>query len=71
MNEGEQALDRLESCLPKFSPVEYLNWMKEDTDLIPLHGHPRYRALIARGEARLAALLAEQAAKSASIDRVP
>jgi adenylate cyclase len=42
----------LESCAPKLSP-EWINWIKQDSDLIPLHDHPRYRALLARGEARL------------------
>ena len=34
-----------------------------DTDLVPLHGHPRYPTLTASGEARLAALKVEQAGK--------
>ena len=63
MNELEQAVDLLESCLPKMSPG-YLNWMKKDPDLIPLHHHPRYRALIKRAEARLAAFQNEQTAKA-------
>jgi adenylate cyclase len=63
MNEPEQALDLLESCVPKMSP-EYLNWMKKDPDLIPLHHHQRYHALIKRAEARLAAFQTEQAAKA-------
>jgi hypothetical protein len=41
-----------------------VNWMKQDTDLVPLREHPRFKALIARGEARLAAVKAEQAAKA-------
>ena len=52
MNEQDLALDLLESCAPKLSP-EWINWIKQDSDLIPLHDHPRYRALLARGEARL------------------
>ena len=63
MNEPEQALDLLESCVPKMAPG-HLNWMKKDPDLIPLHHHPRYQALIARAEARLAAFQTEQAAKA-------
>jgi adenylate cyclase len=63
MNEPERALDLLESCMPKVAP-EWITWMKEDTDLIPLHKHPNYQALVARGEARLAAAQAEQAAKA-------
>jgi adenylate cyclase len=65
MNEPDQAVDALESCLQKMS-AEMINWVKQDSDFIPLHGHPRFQALIARGEARLAAVLAEQAAKSSS-----
>ena len=59
MNDAEQALDILESVAQKSRP-EMVNWMKRDTDLIPLHDHPRYKALIARGEERLAAFQAEQ-----------
>jgi adenylate cyclase len=63
LNEPDQALDVLEACQPRIS-AETVNWIKQDTDLVPLHGHPRYKALIARGEARLAALKADQAAKA-------
>jgi adenylate cyclase len=41
-----------------------VKWIKQDTDLIPLHEHSRYKALIARGEARLAAVQAQEAAKA-------
>lgn len=54
MNEPEQALDVLEACASKLSP-EWIDWVKQDSDLIPLRGHPRYQALIRRGEGRLAA----------------
>jgi adenylate cyclase len=57
--QSDQALDVLESCIPKLSP-ETINWMLKDTDLIPLHGHPRYQSLVARGEARLAAAHVER-----------
>jgi adenylate cyclase len=63
MSEVEQALDLLESCTPKLQP-DIVNWIKRDSDLIPLHDHPRYRALILRGEARLAAVQTEQKAKA-------
>jgi adenylate cyclase len=59
IGQSDQALDVLESCIPKLSP-EHINWMIKDTDLIPLHGHPRYQSLIARGEARLAAAPVER-----------
>jgi adenylate cyclase len=62
IGQSDQALDALESCIPKLSP-EHINWVIIDTDLIPLHGHPRYQALVARGEARLAAALAERASE--------
>jgi hypothetical protein len=47
-------------------PSQWLgvNWMKKDTGLIPLHDHPRYKELIARGEARLTATQTEQGVKS-------
>jgi adenylate cyclase len=63
MNETEQALDVLESCQPRTSP-ESVNWMKTDPDLASLHDHPRFKALIACGEARLAAAQAEQSAEA-------
>jgi adenylate cyclase len=69
LSEVGQALDLLESSISKTSP-EHVNWMKRDTDLISLHDHPRYKALIARGEARLASVQPEQAAK-AGADNIP
>jgi adenylate cyclase len=63
MNEPSRALDLLESCVPKMSP-EVINWIKQDTDVMPLHDHPRYKALIARGEARLATSQTEPRTKS-------
>jgi adenylate cyclase len=55
MGETERALDLLESYAPKLSALAVLHWIKNDSDLAPLHGHPRYKALIAREEARAAA----------------
>src|SRR5262249_62295949 len=63
IGEADQALDLLEASVPKLSP-EWVKWMKQDTDLIPLHEHSRYKALIARGETRLAAVQAQEAAKA-------
>ena len=51
MNEPEQALDLLESSVSKMSAI-IVDWIKNDTDLAPLRGHPRYRALVERKEAR-------------------
>jgi adenylate cyclase len=59
----DQALDMLESCIPQLSP-EHINWIKKDTDLISLRGHPRYQSLIVRGEARLAAAQVAHASKA-------
>src|SRR5262249_27837528 len=59
MSEIERAVDLLESCTPKLRP-DMVNWIKRDTDLIPLHEHPGYKALIARAEKRLATAQAEQ-----------
>ncbi|TGQ09801.1 MULTISPECIES: winged helix-turn-helix domain-containing protein [unclassified Mesorhizobium] len=53
MGEPDRALDLLETCLPK---AHLLAWIKREPELMPLHGHPRYQALIAREEARLAAI---------------
>ncbi len=44
MNEQDLALDLLNPVRPSFLP-EWINWIKQDSDLIPLHDHPRYRAL--------------------------
>jgi adenylate cyclase len=63
IDEPEQALDLLESCVPKMFPGQ-INWIKKVSDLIPLHHEPRYEALIARAEARLAKFQTEQAAKA-------
>ncbi|MER8977220.1 adenylate/guanylate cyclase domain-containing protein [Mesorhizobium sp. M0800] len=59
LKDPAQALDLLESCIPKMSP-EFINWVQQDTDLIALHSHPRFKALIERGKARQ---LAGQAGK--------
>ncbi|PZV35924.1 hypothetical protein B5V02_24915 [Mesorhizobium kowhaii] len=64
MNEPDQAVDHLASCLPRMS-AELILWVKQDSDLIPLHGHSRFQALIATGEARLAAARTEQAGEHA------
>jgi len=53
MGETEQALDLLE-CAHKTSDVAVVP-IDNDSDLAPLHGHPRYQALVADAEARLAA----------------
>src|SRR5262245_34030598 len=63
MDESDQALDLLESFLRK-APPDDLAWITQDSDLLPLHDHPRYQTLIAREEARLAAARAEQANKA-------
>ena len=63
MDELDQALDLLESCLRK-APPDDLAWITQDPDLLSLHDHPRYQALIAREEARLAAVRAEQVNKA-------
>jgi len=49
----EKAIDSLEVQLTA-SPIYVAGkvaWMKNDSDLVPLHGHPRYEALIAKLEA--------------------
>jgi adenylate cyclase len=63
INERDLAFDLLEACAPKLSP-EWINWIKHDSDLIPLRDHPRYLALIARGEARLRAFQSDQLGKA-------
>ena len=63
MDEPDQALDLLESCLRK-APPDDLAWITQDPDMLPLQDHPRYQTLIAREEARLAAARAEQVNKA-------
>ena len=63
MGEPDQALDLLETCVRR-APPKHLAWIKRDPDLVPLHGHPRYQALIAREEARLAATTTGQASEA-------
>jgi adenylate cyclase len=60
IEEVEQALEVLESSVPKLS-AEFVDWIRTDTDLRALHGHPRYQALIAQAEARLTELRSERA----------
>jgi adenylate cyclase len=63
MNRPDQALDLLEACAAKMSP-EWIDWVKQDSDLISLRDHPRYKTLISRGEAKLAALRKGEAAEA-------
>ena len=60
MGEAERALDLLETAASKMSALAVVNWIKNDSDLKPLHDHPRDRALIAREELRSAAAKSEQ-----------
>jgi len=46
MNKAEEALDFLEQAAV-YGAVS-LDWMTNDKDLISLHGHPRYKALLAK-----------------------
>ena len=51
--EFEAALDMLG---PRFETmgIEVLNWVKSDPDLDPIRDHPRFKAMLAAAEARLA-----------------
>jgi len=62
LDEPDQALDQLENYARTMAP-ERINWIKRDPDFAPLHREPRFQALIAQCEARLAQMEAEQAAK--------
>ena len=61
-DEPEQALNQLEKYAEKMPP-QRLTWVKRDPDLAPLRNHPRYKALVARAEARYSAFQADKAAK--------
>ena len=62
-DEPEQALNQLEKYVEKMPP-QRLAWVTRDADLAPLRNHPRYKALVARAEARYSAFLAEKGAKA-------
>ena len=51
--EFDTALDLLERMLEKL-PVEFVNWVKVDSDIDPVRDHPRFKAILARADARLA-----------------
>jgi adenylate cyclase len=54
LHEYDAALDLLG---PRFEtmPIEVLNWVRTDPDLDPVRDHPRFKAMLAAAEARLAA----------------
>ena len=54
MGETDRALDLLESAR-KISHLTVIPRIENDSDLAPLHGHPRYQALVADAQARLMA----------------
>ena len=60
MGETDQALHRLEACSLTM-PAVRISRIKQDFDLTPLHNQPRFKALVSRGEARLAIFQSEQA----------
>jgi DNA-binding SARP family transcriptional activator/Flp pilus assembly protein TadD len=62
LDEPGQALDQLENYARTMAP-ERINWIKRDLDFAPLRREPRFQALIARCEVRLAQVQAERAAK--------
>jgi len=53
LKEIDAALDLLEPVTAQ-SGLEHVNWTKRDSDLDPIRKHPRYKAMIAAAEARLA-----------------
>jgi hypothetical protein len=53
MQELEEAVALLKTCLPKM-PSEFIDWVKQDVDLVSLHIVERFRNLLASGEAQLA-----------------
>jgi len=61
MDQPDHALDLLESSV-RNAPPKHLAFIKQDPDLTTLHRHPRFKALIAREEARLGAGATERVA---------
>ena len=51
LGEQERAIDLLEAVARNMTSA-IVSWLKNDTELAPLCDHPRYKALIAREEAR-------------------
>ena len=60
MGEKDRAIDFLERSLDLMNP-QFITWAKNDSDLDTLREHPRYEALVAHAEERLAALQSEPA----------
>jgi adenylate cyclase len=54
MDERDRAIDFLDRSLSLMGP-QFITWAKNDSDLDILRDHPRYVALVARADARLAA----------------
>jgi adenylate cyclase len=54
LGETETALDTLEACLPRVDAVTFSVWIKQDTDLAPLRGAPRFESLVRDLDARAA-----------------
>jgi adenylate cyclase len=53
LHEFETALDLLEPGFQRFQ-LDAVTWMKTDPDLDPVHDHPRFKAMLAAAETRLA-----------------
>ena len=49
----DEALDLLEPVMAQ-SGIELVNWTKKDPDFDVIRNHPRYKAMIAAADARLA-----------------
>jgi adenylate cyclase len=53
LREFETALDLLEPAFQRLQ-LDAVTWMTTDPDLDPLREHPRFKAMVAAAEARLA-----------------
>jgi adenylate cyclase len=54
VGDTDAALDHFEQLFERLS-VELVNWSKTDADLDPIREHPRFKAMVAKAEARIAA----------------
>jgi adenylate cyclase len=54
LNDIDSALDMLEPLFGEMISQQLLNWSKSDPDFDGIRDHPRFQALLARAEARLA-----------------
>jgi hypothetical protein len=56
LHDYEAALDLLAPSFERMR-IDVVNWVKADPDLDPIRDHPRFKAMLAAAEARLAIVM--------------